>query len=166
MFRELSNLNLILLLKIEYYHYSGRYAVPCFLINTLNKITYNVTSKVPLAMLLILILHQTDDRACFQNSIMSKAIGTRKTVRMIPEIAGTFVLPHPKNAPVAVFSRHMNNCENPRIIKYSLPITMLSLSCRKIENNVPGKAINKVDVKTPIMVANSIPALKAFHCFT
>ena len=63
----------------------------------------------PLAILLMLILHQTEERELLQKWIKSKAIGILRRVSEIPVMAGILVRPHPKNAPVAISSRHINS---------------------------------------------------------
>jgi len=60
-------------------------------------------------MLLMLMLHQTDESACFQKLIRAIAIGILITVNIIPEIAGILVRPQPKKAPVAINSMHIKS---------------------------------------------------------
>lgn len=119
---------------------------------------------VPFAILLMLMLHQTDVRELLQRWINARAIGIRRTVSEIPVIAGIFVLPQPKKAPVAISSTHIKSWENPRMVRYSLPIATLSVSLRKIENKVPGKTINMMEVMRPIVKASNIPDRKVLHC--
>ena len=121
---------------------------------------------VPFAMLLMLMLHQTDDRELLQRCINTMAIGIRRIVSDIPVIAGIFVLPQPKKAPVAISSTHIKIWENPRMVRYSLPIAMLSASLRKMENNVPEKTINMIEVMSPIVEASNIPERKVLHCLS
>jgi len=70
---------------------------------------YSVTSTTPFAMLLMLMLHQTDESECCQKSIKIRAMGIRSTVNRIPVIAGIFVRPQPKKAPVAINSMHIKS---------------------------------------------------------
>ena len=70
----------------------------------------NKNTKIePFAILLMLMLHHTEERELLHKWIKSKAMGILSTVSEIPVIAGIFVRPHPKKAPVAMSSKHINS---------------------------------------------------------
>jgi len=71
----------------------------------------------PFAILLILILHQTEESELLQKWMKANAIGIRIKVSDMPVMAGIFVRPQPKNAPVAMSSRQIKSCEKPSIRK-------------------------------------------------
>ena len=121
---------------------------------------------MPFAMLLMLMLHHTDESSSFQRRINAYAIGIRRSVSPIPVIAGILVRPQPKKAPVAINSKHINSWDIPIIIRYSLPMAMLSGSFRKIENRGDGKVTRIAVVITPMMTYSNIPAPNTFHCLS
>ncbi len=75
----------------------------------------------------------------------------------MPTIDGGIVFPSPLKAPAVVDSIHINSCESPNILRYTIPYLIDSSSGMKIENSGFAAKIRSPVANIPIIDIIPIP---------